>query len=164
MLLLGFRGTGLFYGNIIHFTFFSQASLGVISTLASSRFVWDDQSGMLQLTYDLGEARVTCYIWREGCLPTIRVCSRSFFFVAYQKYSSDSLHLRVPSNSLTILGTDVGMGIYILHASRFVGFYCLKLRNKVDMWYGHCTSDSCDSFGYHDGAQHFRSFVLSVWL
>lgn len=34
------------------------------------------------------------------------------FFVAYQKYSSDSLHLGVPSNSLTILGTDVGMGIY----------------------------------------------------
>jgi len=70
---------------------------------------------------------------KGGLSPYNQSLLQIVFFVAYQKYSSDSLHLRVPSNSLTILGTDVGMGIYILHASRFVGFYCLKLRNKVDM-------------------------------
>lgn len=71
---------------------------------------------------------------KGGLSPYNQSLLQIAFLLAYQKYSSDSLqslHLRVPSNSLTILGTDGGWGS--TGCKRFVGFYCLKLRNKIDM-------------------------------
>lgn len=58
ILLSGFRGTGLFYANIIHFTFFSQASLGVTSTLASSSEVNGEQ---VDENYSYEMIKVGCF-------------------------------------------------------------------------------------------------------
>lgn len=49
-------------------------------------------------------------LYMKGGLFPYNQSLLQIFFLAYQKYSSDSLHLRVPSNSLTILGTDGGWG------------------------------------------------------